>query len=99
MTTDCPTCNNSGFSGYGTGYDAVCSDCGGQSAYAAQDVVWRHMVTTAVQIRNRIVAAGEMATKTRVEDELMPMFGIDRGDAHSIMNHIEYHCLRVDWQR
>lgn len=29
----CPTCNDSGFSGYGSGYDAVCSDCGGQSAY------------------------------------------------------------------
>ena len=29
---DCPTCGNSGFSGYGTGYDAVCGDCGGQSA-------------------------------------------------------------------
>ena len=31
---DCPTCNNSGFNGYGSGYDAVCSDCGGQSAYS-----------------------------------------------------------------
>lgn len=29
---DCPTCGNSGFPGYGTGYDAVCGDCGGQSA-------------------------------------------------------------------
>ncbi len=29
---DCPTCGNSGSSGYGSGYDAVCSDCGGQSA-------------------------------------------------------------------
>ena len=29
----CEICNDSGFSGYGTGYDAVCSDCGGQSAY------------------------------------------------------------------
>ncbi len=28
----CATCNDSGFSGYGSGYDAVCSDCGGQSA-------------------------------------------------------------------
>jgi hypothetical protein len=55
---------------------------------------WLHMVDVAVAIRNRIVAAGEMATKTRVEDELIPMFGIDRYDAHRIMNHIEYHNLR-----
>lgn len=28
----CNTCGNSGFRGPGTGYDDVCSDCGGQSA-------------------------------------------------------------------
>ena len=31
----CNTCGNSGFSGHGTGYDDVCSDCGGQSAIPA----------------------------------------------------------------
>lgn len=30
---DCPGCKNSGFSGYGTGYDDVCGECGGQSVY------------------------------------------------------------------
>ncbi len=55
---------------------------------------WLGRVAVAVQIRNRIVESGEMATKTRVEDELMPLFGIDRYDAHQIMNHIEYHNLR-----
>jgi hypothetical protein len=55
---------------------------------------WLGMVAAAVKIRNRIVAAGEMANKTRVEDEIMPMFGIDRYDAHMIMNHIEHHNLR-----
>jgi hypothetical protein len=30
----CKTCNDSGFSGRGSGYDAVCSDCGGQSVHA-----------------------------------------------------------------
>ena len=54
---------------------------------------WLGMVAAAVAIRDRIVAAGGMATKSRVEDELMPMFGIDRSDAHSIMNHIEFHNL------
>ena len=29
-TIDCPTCNGSGFSKPGTGYDAVCDTCGGQ---------------------------------------------------------------------
>jgi hypothetical protein len=28
----CDRCGDSGFSGYGRGYDAVCDDCGGQSA-------------------------------------------------------------------
>lgn len=28
----CARCGDSGFSGWGTGYDAVCSECGGQSA-------------------------------------------------------------------
>lgn len=28
----CKTCHDTGFSGYGTGYGDVCSDCGGQSA-------------------------------------------------------------------
>ncbi len=60
----------------------------------AEYQAWLGRVATAVQIRNRIVASGEMATKTRVEDELMPLFGIDRYDAHQIMNHIEYHNLK-----
>ncbi len=29
----CTGCNNTGFSGNGTGYDSVCDECGGQSAY------------------------------------------------------------------
>lgn len=28
-TEDCPTCGGNGFSGYGTGYDAVCDTCAG----------------------------------------------------------------------
>ena len=55
---------------------------------------WLGQVSAAITIRNRIVASGEMATKTRVENEIMPMFGIDRYDAHQIMNHIEYHNLK-----
>lgn len=65
-----------------------------QAELDAEYQAWLGRVATAVQIRNRIVEAGEMATKTRVEDELMPLFGIDRYDAHAIMNHIEYHNLR-----
>lgn len=29
ITKTCPKCGGSGFSGYGTGYDAVCDDCAG----------------------------------------------------------------------
>lgn len=28
-TVPCAKCGGGGFSGYGTGYDAVCDDCGG----------------------------------------------------------------------
>lgn len=30
LLEDCPNCGGSGFSGYGSGYDAVCDWCGGQ---------------------------------------------------------------------
>ena len=33
----CEKCGDSGFSGHGTGYDDVCSECGGQSAAAIDD--------------------------------------------------------------
>jgi hypothetical protein len=65
-----------------------------QAELDAEYQAWLGMVAAAVAIRNRIVAAGDMATKTRVEDELMPIFGIDRYDAHMIMNHIEHRNLR-----
>jgi len=29
ITEECTVCGGSGFSGYGTGYDAVCDNCGG----------------------------------------------------------------------
>lgn len=29
IVEDCPKCGGSGFSGYGTGYDDVCGECGG----------------------------------------------------------------------
>ncbi|WP_176374175.1 hypothetical protein [Bacillus mobilis] len=30
---ECEVCGGSGFSGYGTGYDAVCDNCGGIGEY------------------------------------------------------------------
>ena len=59
---------------------------------------WLHMVDVALDIQKRIVDSGGMASKSVVEDELMPMFGIDRYVAHGITNHIEYHNLRK-WSR
>ena len=60
------------------------------AAYA----VFQAIVRDAVAIRNRIVAAGGMATKTVFEDELMPKHCLDRRAAHDVMNHIEYHNLK-----
>ena len=65
-----------------------------QAELDAEYQAWLGRVAVAIQIRNRIVESGGMATKTRVEDELMPLFDIDRYDAHQIMNHIEYHNLK-----
>lgn len=55
---------------------------------------WLQLVDEALAIRRAIVAAGGMATKTAVENELMQRHGMSRSDAHSIMNHIEAHNLR-----
>jgi hypothetical protein len=33
---DCPVCGGSGFSGYGSGYDDVCGECGGQRQMPAR---------------------------------------------------------------
>lgn len=59
---------------------------------------WQSMITAAQDIVKRIVESGGMANKSRVEDELMPMFGIDRYVAHRVLNHIEYYNLRT-WGR
>jgi hypothetical protein len=69
-----------------------------QAELDAEYTHWLHMVDVAQDIAKRIVESGEMATKTRVEDELMPMFGIDRYDAHMITNYVERHNLRK-WGR
>jgi hypothetical protein len=45
-------------------------------------------------VQANIIDAGGMANKSRVEDVLMPLFGIDRGTAHDVMNTIEYHNLK-----
>ena len=37
---ECKICHGSGFSGYGTGYDDVCSNCGGQRATLEYVWIW-----------------------------------------------------------
>lgn len=59
---------------------------------------WTQMVDAAQDIVKRIVESGGMANKSRVEDELMPMFGVNRYTAHQVMNHIEFYNLRK-WGR
>ena len=58
------------------------------------DDEWRRILQRAAAIRRRIVEAGGMATKTVVEDELMPEFAIDRYTAHQALNTIERENLR-----
>lgn len=58
------------------------------------DDEWRGLLERAAAICRRIVEAGGMATKTAVEDELMPEFAIDRYTAHHALNTIERENLR-----
>lgn len=66
------------------------------SAITADYDKWLGMVREAITIRNDIVASGGMATKTSVENVLMERHGIDRYDAHNIMNHIEFRNYRTE---
>ena len=60
-----------------------------------QEEDWHNVITAAISIRKEIVEGGGMATKSLVENRLMNVFdGLDRYNAHSVMNHIEYHNLR-----
>ncbi len=43
---DCEVCGGSGFSGYGSGYDPVCSNCGGSKQLPKKPQHWS--VTVAV---------------------------------------------------
>lgn len=51
------------------------------------------IVLKAREIQGAIVAAGGMATKSKVEDELMPLYNLTRGAAHQVLNFIEAHNL------
>jgi hypothetical protein len=48
----------------------------------------------AVDVQFLIVKGGGMATKSVVEDYLMPRFGIDRCLAHEVMNDLERENVR-----
>ena len=51
---------------------------------------WNAIIERAVIIKKSIVASGGMATKSSVENALMGEYaGLDRYNAHSVMNHIE----------
>ena len=51
------------------------------------------LLQEAIDIRYVIVSMGGMATKSCVEDVLMLRHGINRPNAHDIMNHIEFNDL------
>lgn len=59
------------------------------------DDQFQAMVQAAQDIQYLIIKAGGMATKSKVEVALMARFNIDRGEAHSIMNYIEYKNERI----
>lgn len=55
-----------------------------------KDTRWQKLVDEALQIRRAIVRAGQMATKSLVEDILLLYHQeIDRGAAHDVIHHIE----------
>lgn len=54
---------------------------------------WEAAIKDAREEVGRIVRSGGIATKTKVEDYLMPRWNIDRGCAHNIMNHIGHYNL------
>lgn len=56
---------------------------------------WNAIIIDARQEVGRIYRFGGMATKTRVEDYLMPKYNIDRSCAHDIMNHIQHYNLKM----
>lgn len=56
-------------------------------------IEYHEILQAALIIRRNIVLARGMATKSIVEDTIMPIFGIDRGIAHDIMNEIEFKNL------
>lgn len=58
------------------------------------EVEYQSIVMEARREVGRIVTAGGMATKTKVENYLMPKYNITRYVAHEIMNYIEYHNLK-----
>jgi len=64
--------------------------------HAFRDLTETEYVTImrdALIIRQRIIDAGEMATKTRVETELMAKHDLTRSLAHDVMNIIEQRAL------
>lgn len=56
---------------------------------------WNAIIIDARQEVGRIYRSGGMATKTRVEDYLMPKYNINRYCAHDIMNYIQQHNLKM----
>jgi len=58
------------------------------------DAAFENLITEARIIRGDIMLAGQMATKSRVEDVLMLRYSFDRGVAHMILNTIEQRNLK-----
>lgn len=52
------------------------------------------MIDFARRVQGAIVDRGGMATKSAVEDILMPVFQIDRSEAHDVLNVIEFCNLK-----
>lgn len=55
---------------------------------------WERLRNDALAIRQIIFEHGGMANKSAVEDVMMRKHpGLDRSEAHDILNHIEYHNM------
>lgn len=57
---------------------------------------WDALVLEALQVKEIIYTNGGIATKSAVENVLMAKHGeLDRGESHSILNHIEFQNFPV----
>jgi hypothetical protein len=83
---DCPRCSGSGFSGYGTGYGDVCSECGGQRRV----LVDREPMPSVILSPHRFYLVCERRDDggLRVSCPEVPGLALSHGDPEKVMRDV-----------